>query len=194
MRSARSGAAFSLEILDQRSGFVVLRATGARVMEFFGEEAGGHRWQRIPPNEKRGRVHTSTITVAVLPEPLEVEVVVSEKELLWSTCRGTGSGGQKRNKTETTVLLKHLPTGMTVRCETTRSQLKNRELALALLRARLWEAAQARLSKARALERKHQQGSGMRGDKRRTIRCQDGQVTDHLTGRKWELKAYLRGE
>jgi peptide chain release factor 1 len=194
MRSARSGAAFSLEILDQRSGFVVLRATGPRVVELFGEEAGGHRWQRIPPNEKRGRVHTSTITVAVLPEPLEVEVVVSEKELLWSTCRGTGSGGQKRNKTETTVLLKHTPTGMTVRCETTRSQLKNRELALALLRARLWEAAQARQNESRALERKHQQGSGMRGDKRRTIRCQDGQVTDHLSGRKWELKAYLRGE
>lgn len=194
MPSARSGAGFDLEILDQRSGFVVLRVAGARVAESFGEEAGGHRWQRIPPNEKRGRVHTSTITVAVLPEPAAAEVVVCEKDLIWSTCRGTGSGGQKRNKTETTVLLKHVPTGIQVRCETTRSQLKNRELALALLRARLWEAAQSRLREERALERKQQQGSGMRGDKRRTIRCQDGQVTDHLTGRKWELRAYLRGE
>ena len=172
----------------------MLRVAGARVQETFQDEAGGHRWQRIPPNEKRGRVHTSTITVAVLSEPAAAEVVISEKELAWSTCRGTGSGGQKRNKTETTVLLTHLPTGLQVRCETTRSQLKNRELALALLRARLWEAARSRLREERDQLRKQQQGSGMRGDKRRTIRCQDGQVTDHLTGRKWELKAYLRGE
>jgi peptide chain release factor 1 len=172
----------------------VLRVAGARVQECFQDEAGGHRWQRIPPNEKRGRVHTSTITVAVLPEPAAAEVVISEKDLDWSTCRGTGSGGQKRNKTETTVLLTHLPTGLQVRCETTRSQLKNRELALVLLRARLWEAARSRLREERDLMRKQQQGSGMRGDKRRTIRCQDGQVTDHVTGRRWELKAYLRGE
>src|SRR4051812_41900501 len=111
----------------------MLRVAGAKAAECFGEEAGGHRWQRIPPNEKRGRVHTSTITVAVLPEPAAAEVTLSEKELSWSTCRGTGSGGQKRNKTESTVVLKHLPTGMQVRCETTRSQQKNRELALALL-------------------------------------------------------------
>jgi peptide chain release factor 1 len=183
-----------LEILDQRPGLIVLRAVGERASESFAEEAGGHRWQRIPPSEKRGRVHTSTITVAVLPEPFFAEITVCEKDLVWSTCRGTGSGGQKRNKTESTVVLKHLPTGIQVRCETTRSQLKNRELALLLLRARLWEAAQARLSQQRASQRKQQQGSGMRGDKRRTIRCQDGQVTDHVTGRKWELRAYLRGE
>jgi peptide chain release factor 1 len=167
---------------------------GAKLDECFGDEAGGHRWQRIPPNEKRGRVHTSTITVAVLPEPPATEVSLCEKDLSWSTCRGTGSGGQKRNKTESTVVLKHLPTGIQVRCETTRSQLKNRELALVLLRARLWQAAQSRLFSERATERKQQQGSGMRGDKRRTIRCQDGQVTDHVTGRRWELRAYLRGE
>ena len=174
----------------------MLRAVGAAVAltESFSDEAGGHRWQRIPPNEKRGRVHTSTITVAVLPEPAAAEVVLPEKDLAWSTCRGTGSGGQKRNKTESTVVLKHLPTGTQVRCETTRSQQKNRELALALLRARLWQAVCARLYEERATERKQQQGSGMRGDKRRTIRCQDGQVTDHLTGRRWELRAYLRGE
>jgi len=172
----------------------MLRVAGRQVHECFDDEAGGHRWQRIPPNEKRGRVHTSTITVAVLPEPAAAEVSLCEKDLAWSTCRGTGSGGQKRNKTETTVLLKHLPTGIQVRCETTRSQLRNRELALALLGARLWQSAQSRLYEERKSERKQQQGTGMRGDKRRTIRCQDGQVTDHLTGRRWELRAYLRGE
>jgi peptide chain release factor 1 len=172
----------------------MVRVSGAAAAACFADEAGGHRWQRVPPNEKRGRVHTSTITVAVLPEPSATEVRIDEKELEWSTCRGTGSGGQKRNKTESTVLLTYLPTGLQVRCETTRSQQKNRELALVLLRTRLFEAAQSRQRLERHAERKQQVGSGMRGDKRRTIRCQDGQVTDHLTGKKWELRAYLRGE
>lgn len=194
MPSARCGAVFSLEILDQRPGFIMVRVSGQAAAAEYADEAGGHRWQRVPPNEKRGRVHTSTITVAVLPEPSNAEVRLYEKDLTWSMCRGTGSGGQKRNKTESTVLLSHLPTGIQVRCETTRSQQKNRELALVLLRARLFEAEQQRLWRARHDERKQQVGTGMRGDKRRTIRCQDGQVTDHVTGRKWELRAYLRGE
>jgi peptide chain release factor 1 len=94
MPGARCGAVFSLEILDQRPGFVMVRARGASAAAQFADEAGGHRWQRIPPNEKRGRVHTSTITVAVLPEPSAAEIHISEKDLSWSTCRGTGSGGQ----------------------------------------------------------------------------------------------------
>jgi peptide chain release factor 1 len=146
----------------------------------------------VPPNDKHGRVHTSTITVAVLPEPTAAEVVLPERDLVWSTCRGTGAGGQKRNKTESTVLLTHRPTE--VRRETARSQLQNRATALALLRARLWAAEHGRLATQRADARKQQVGSGMRGDKRRTIRCQDGIVTDHLTGRRWNLKEYLRGE
>ena len=123
---------------------------------------------------------------------LEDDVLLGQCEV--DRFRASGPGGQKRNKTESTVLLSHIPTGMQVRCETTRSQQKNRELALVLLRARLWEAAQSRLYLERHAERKQQVGTGMRGDKRRTIRCQDGQVKDHVTGRTWELKAYLRGE
>ena len=148
----------------------------------------------MPPTEKRDRVHTSTITVAVLPEPTDVEVRVDERDLDWSTCRGTGSGGQKRNKTESTVLLTHRPSGLQVRCETSRSQQHNRAMALVLLRARLWAAERERIAGARAHDRRAQVGSGMRGDKRRTIRCQDGVVTDHLLGRRWPLRAYLRGE
>ena len=91
----------------------------------------------MPPNEKRDRVHTSTVTVAVLPEPTAVEVRVDERDLDWSTCRGTGAGGQKRNKTESTVLLTHRPSGLQVRCETSRSQQHNRAMALVLLRAPL---------------------------------------------------------
>jgi len=148
----------------------------------------------VPPNDKRGRVHTSTITVAVLPEPSEAQVHLPERDLVWSACRGTGSGGQKRNKTNSTILLTHVPTGLQVRCENERSLHYNRITALALLRARLWEAERARLAGERAEDRRRQVGSGMRGDKRRTIRCQDGTVHDHLTGRRWELKGYLRGD
>lgn len=172
----------------------MFRVIGIRAAALFAEEAGGHRWQRVPPNDKRGRVQTSTVTVAVLPEPSAAEVRVEERDLSWSTCRGTGAGGQKRNKTESTVIVKHLPTGMQVRCETSRSQLVNREAALALLRARLWQEVEARRQGARADDRRRQIGSGMRGDKRRTVRCQDGSVVDHPTGRRWSLKPYLRGE
>jgi peptide chain release factor 1 len=185
---------FSVEIVDERLGAITFRAIGAGASAHFADEAGGHRWQRVPPNDKRGRVQTSTVTVAVLPEPSAAEVRVADADRVWSTCRGTGAGGQKRNKTESTVIVKNLPTGTQVRCESSRSQLVNREAALALLRARLWEAAEAARRGARADDRRRQIGSGMRGDKRRTIRCQDGNVVDHLTGRRWALKPYLRGE
>jgi peptide chain release factor 1 len=185
---------FELEIIDERAGLIVFRASGPGAAAHYRDESGGHRWQRVPPNERFGRVHTSTVTVAVLPEPDAAAVRLDERELEWSTCRGTGSGGQKRNKTESTVLLTHRPSGLQVRCESSRSQLANRAAALALLRARLWAAAQARIDGARAEDRRRQVGSGMRGDKRRTIRVQDGAVHDHVTGRRWSLKAYLRGE
>jgi peptide chain release factor 1 len=153
----------------------------------------------VPPNEKRGRVHTSTITVAVLPEPSAAELRLSSADLSVvdlsvATCRGSGAGGQHRNKTESCVVITHKPTGLTVRCESERSQSQNRETAMALLRARLHAAETERRAAARAGERRRQVGSGMRGDKRRTIRCQDGTVVDHLTGRTWPLRAYERGE
>ena len=193
MRSARSATGFEFELVEQRRGLIVFRAVGPRAAAAFRDEAGGHRWQRVPPNDKHGRVHTSTITVAVLPEPTEVDVRIAPGDLDWSTCYGTGPGGQKRNKTESTVLLTHRPSGLQIRCESSRSQQHNRVAALALLRARLWARAHEKLTAERAQERRDQLGSGMRGDKRRTIRCQDGTVVDHVTGRRWELKAYLRG-
>src|SRR5262245_49133844 len=193
MRSARSATDFEIAILDERRGLKVFRAVGPRAAAAFRDEVGGHRWQRIPPNDKHGRVHTSTITVAVLPEPTEVEVRVAPGDLDWSYCLGTGAGGQARQKTSSTVLLTHRPTGLQVRCETSRSQSHNRVAALALMRAKLWAREHQRVHDARAVERRGQHGSGMRGDKRRTIRCQDGTVVDHVTGRRWELRAYLRG-
>lgn len=160
----------------------------------FRDESGGHRFQRIPPSEKRGRVQTSTVTVAVLPEPKDAQLTILDRDLEVSTCRGSGAGGQHRNKTESAVQILHIPTGLRVRCETERSQHQNRASALALLRARLWSSIQEKELSSQAQTRKQQVGSGMRGDKRRTIRFQDGVVHDHLTGKSWKLKEYLRGE
>lgn len=194
MAGSRCGGVFSIEILDRRPGLIVLRVSGADAAVVFRDEAGGHRWQRTPPNEKRGRVHTSTITVAVLPEPTEAQVKLDPSDLEVSTTRGSGPGGQNRNKVETCVVIKHRPSGLTVRCESERSQHQNRAAALALLRARLWEAEQSRQLGARADQRKQQVGSGMRGDKRRTIRVQDGTVVDHVTRQRWRFRDYERGE
>jgi peptide chain release factor 1 len=148
----------------------------------------------VPPNDKRGRVQTSTITVAVLPEPGVAELRLRPEDLEMVVCRGSGPGGQHRNKTETCVIITHVPTGVAVRCESERSQHQNRETALGLLRARLHAAARERHDAARAEDRRRQVGSGMRGDKRRTIRCQEGVVVDHATGRTWSLRDYERGE
>lgn len=162
--------------------------------ELWKNEAGGHRIQRVPPTERKGRVHTSTITVATLPEITERQISIKDRELIWKTCRGSGPGGQHRNKTESAVQVTHIPSGLSVRCESERSQHQNKESALELLRARLWELKTKELTDKRTNARKEMIGSGMRGDKRRTIRFQDGQVVDHITGRKWRLKDYLRGE
>jgi peptide chain release factor 1 len=193
MPAARPGGVFELELVDVRSGLIVFRAFGGAAEAQFRDEAGGHRWQRVPPNDKHGRVHTSTITVAVLPEPAEAQIRIDERDLTWVMCLGTGSGGQKRNKTASTVLLTHRPSGLQVRCESSRSQSHNRATALALLKARLWARAQGRLDEERADQRRRQVGSGMRGDKRRTIRAQDDSVVDHPTGRRWSLRDYQRG-
>jgi peptide chain release factor 1 len=170
----------------------VIRGDGAE--DAFRDESGGHRWQRVPPNERRGRVHTSTITVAVLAEPKRTELVIPPRDIEMKTCLATGAGGQHLQKTESAVTLTHLPTGLSVRCQSERSQHQNRETALALLRARLHAAEQSKRDAARAEDRRKQVGSGMRGDKRRTIRCQDGVVVDHPTGRSWTLRTYERGE
>lgn len=187
------GGFFDLELVEERTGFIAFRVTGKGAWETFRNEPGGHRWQRIPPNEKRGRVHTSTITVAVLPEPTPTQVVLRDADLDFATCRGSGAGGQHRNKTESAVVLKHLPTGLMVRCENERSQAQNKETARSVLRARLWQLEQERASGARADDRKRQVGSGMRGDKRRTIRTQDDVVNDHETGKQWRFADYRRG-
>lgn len=167
--------------------------SGVGAVEAFGREGGGHRWQRVPPTDKRGRVQSSTITVAVLPAPDPVAVVIDDRDLSWSTCRASGNGGQALQKTESAVQLTHHPSGIQVRCESERSQQQNRATALGLLRARLLAAASETAKRERDAARRTQAGCGERGDKRRTIREQDGLVHDHQTGQTFALRDYLRG-
>ena len=171
----------------------MFRVSGKKAADAFEHEAGGHRWQRVPPTEKRGRVQTSTVTVAVLEEPTEYEVKINPKDLDIKTVRGSGAGGQHRNVTDSCVVITHKPSGIKVRVDGGRSQHINRETGLGLLRARLKDAGQAELSGNRKARRKAQLGSGMRADKIRTIALQRDQATNHLNGRSMSAKKYLRG-
>lgn len=192
-RRSLPGGVFSLSLLEERNGIVVLQAEGDKAKETFRNEGGGHRWQRIPPNEKRGRVHTSTVTVAVLREPEVSEVVINDRDLEWQAIRGSGAGGQARNKTSNAVILKHRPSGLMVRVETERSLEQNKRSALASLRARLLSEKETTATNDENNARRGQVGSGMRGDKRRTYRSQDDTVSDHVLGTKARLSRILDG-
>lgn len=172
---------------------MAFRVVGPDASRVFANEPGGHRWQRTPKNDKRGRVHTSSITVAVLQEPTEVQMYLDPRDIDFQTCRSSGSGGQSVNKTNSAVQLTHRPTGLQVRVENEKSQHQNKATALSLLRARLWEAKHEQVTNERSAERKRQVGTAMRGDKVRTYRVQDGIVTDHRTNQKARLDRILSG-
>lgn len=191
--SARGGL-FDVDIVEERPGFTSIVIAGRGAEALFAGEAGGHRWQRVPQTEKRGRVQTSTITVAVLTQPPRLDAAIRPDDVDIETMRGSGAGGQHRNKTDSAVRARHRPTGVEVRCESERSQHRNRELAMQVLAARVAELARSAVHGERAADRRRQVGSGMRGDKRRMIRVQDDHVTDHVDGRTWQFKAYARGD
>jgi len=151
------------------------------------------RWQRVSPTERRGRVHTSTVTVVVLPEFSDKEVFIEPKDLEWKYTKGSGPGGQHRNKTSSAVQLYHKPSGVRIRSETEKSQKQNKEIALSVLKAKLLNVEKEKEQLKRSSIRKKQKGSGQRGDKIRTVRLQDGVVTDHRTNKKMRAKKYLRG-
>lgn len=167
---------------------------GKGVKQLFKNEPGGHRWQRIPPTEKRGRVQTSTVTVAVLDPDVPMNAPLDVKDVEITTARGSGPGGQNRNKTESCVIAVHKPSGISVRIDNERSQHQNKASALKLLAAKLYESEREKAFNEREKDRKQQVGSGMRGDKVRTYRTQDDQVNDHVTGQKWRLKDWVRGD
>ncbi len=145
-------------------------------------ESGVHRVQRVPATEASGRIHTSTATVAVLPEAEDVEIVIRPEELDIGTYRAGGAGGQNVNKVETAVRIKHLPTGVVVNCQDERSQFQNREKAMRILRAHLLERAEREQSEAIAKERRQQVGGAERSEKIRTYNFPQNRMTDHRIG------------
>ena len=155
---------------------------GAGAYSRFKYESGVHRVQRVPDTETQGRIHTSTVTVAVLPEAEDVELEINPADLKIDTFRSSGAGGQHINKTSSAIRVTHIPTGTVVECQDERSQFKNKDKALKILRSRLLDEAQREHDEAIASDRKSQVGTGDRSERIRTYNYPQGRVTDHRIG------------
>ena len=174
---------------------IVFRVAGDRVYSRLKFESGVHRVQRVPETESQGRVHTSTTTVAVLPEAEEVDFYLDPNDLRIDTFRSSGAGGQHINKTSSAIRITHLPTGTVVECQDERSQHKNRDKAMRVLRARLYEAEVAKQQAAIAADRKSQVGTGDRSERIRTYNYPENRVSDHrIKLTIYKLDQFLNGD
>ena len=158
-------------------------------------ESGVHRVQRVPDTESQGRIHTSTITVAVLPEAPDVDIEILDKDIKIDTYRSSGAGGQHVNKTESAIRITHLPTGIVVNCQDERSQIKNREKAMNILRSKLYDYYQTAADAEYAAARKSQVGTGDRSERIRTYNFPQGRVTDHRIGLTlYSIENFMNGD
>ena len=169
--------------------------TGKGVYSRLKFESGVHRVQRVPDTESSGRIHTSTVTVAVLPVVEDVEIEINPADIKMEVFRSSGAGGQHINKTSSAVRLIHIPTGITVECQTERSQFQNRDNAMKMLRTKLYEMEKAKQDSTIANARKSQVGSGDRSEKIRTYNYPQGRITDHRIGMSiYQMENFLNGD
>ena len=174
---------------------VVLSLQGKGAYSRMKFESGVHRVQRVPETESQGRIHTSAATVAVLPEAEDVEVEINPNDLQIDTYRSGGAGGQHVNKTESAIRITHIPTGLVVQCQDERSQHKNRDKAMRVLKSRLLELYRSRAAEAEADERKSQVGTGDRSERIRTYNFPQGRITDHRIGLTlYKLESFIDGD
>ena len=174
---------------------VVLNITGRGAYKQLKFESGVHRVQRVPETESQGRVHTSTATVAVLPEAEDVEVEIKDEDIRVDVYRSSGAGGQKVNKTETAIRITHFPTGLVVTCQDERSQLKNKDKAFKVLRSRLYDFYNSQNRSAYDEHRKSLVGTGDRSERIRTYNFPQGRVTDHRIGlSQYNLNEFIMGD
>lgn len=192
---------FSWEVVDlnetELGGMkeAVVNISGKGAYKRLKYESGVHRVQRVPETESQGRIHTSTATVAVLPEAEEVEVEIDEKDVRVDLFRSSGAGGQKVNKTETAIRLTHFPTGIVVTCQDERSQLKNKEKAYRVLKTRLYDYYRSRADSAEAQNRKSLVGTGDRSERIRTYNFPQSRITDHRIGLSLhDMQSFLAGD
>ena len=193
MQRLVSGGVFSCSVLSSSDGDMVLGIDGPGAFELFQNEAGGHRWQRVPPTEQNGRRHSSTFTVAVLGGS-GPNIEFDENDVIFEATVGHGPGGQHRNRTASAIRATHKPSGITAFIQSERSQFANKARALEVVKSRVLEVLSGDAHGKVNVVRKDQIGSGERSDKIRTVQEQNDRVIDHRSGKQISVAAYRKGE